>query len=69
MTSPTIGRTPDFRIKATTRPNVMPKRAGVVGAGWLNPDGSISIVLEPFATLSGGDDLIITAFPIDRKSE
>ena len=60
-------RKPDYRIKATTRPNVAPKRAGLIGVGWANEDGSISIKFDPFVTLSGGDDLIITAFPVDNK--
>lgn len=59
-------RKPDFRIKATTRPNVTPKLDGVIGAGWQNEDGSISLKLDPFVTIAGRDDLIITAFPIDR---
>ncbi len=62
-------RSPDYQIKATTRPNIAPKRAGRVGAAWKNEDGSLSIVLDPFVTLVAADDLIITVFPIDRRSE
>lgn len=59
-----IGRKPDYKIKATTRPNVAPKREGVIGCAWVNEDGSLSIKIDPFVTVSGGDDLIITAFPV-----
>ncbi len=58
----TAPRKPDYRIKATTRPNVAPKREGVIGCAWTNEDGSLSIRIDPFVTVSGGDDLIITAF-------
>lgn len=57
-----IPRKPDYKIKAMTRPNVAPKRDGVIGCAWANEDGSLSIRLDPFVTVSGGDDLIITAF-------
>lgn len=60
-------RRPDFRVLATTRPGVIPKRAGVIGAGWQNQNGTVSIKLEPFVTISGADDLIITVFPKDRE--
>lgn len=57
-----MARKPEYRAKATTRPSVEPKRAGVIGAGWKNEDGSISVVLDPFVTLTGADNLIITLF-------
>lgn len=62
-------RRPDYRMKATTRPGVHPHREGVVGAGWRNPDGSVSVKLDPFAVLAGADDLIITLFPMEARSE
>jgi len=59
-------RSPDYQIKAMTRPGSLPLRLGRIGAGWSNPDGSISIKLDPFVVISAADDLIITVFPIDR---
>ena len=52
-----------------TRKGVEPASSGEVGVGWSNPDGSISIRLQPFVVLSAMSDLVITAFPVDQKKE
>lgn len=55
-------RPPEYRLKAL---NKVTNKKGAVGAGWLNQDGSISIVLDSFVVLSGQDDLLITLFKQD----
>jgi hypothetical protein len=35
-----------------------------IGAGWLNPDGSMSIQLNPCVSLTSHDDVVINLFPI-----
>jgi hypothetical protein len=42
-------RKPDFKISAL---NKRTEERGAVGAGWLNENGTISIVLDPFVTLT-----------------
>jgi len=37
--APNTGRTPDYRIKATTRPNVMPRRQFPAWAAWAAHEG------------------------------
>ncbi len=52
--------------KPTHRLRVLNKRTdekGTVGAGWLNPDGSISIVLNQCVTLVQNSEVVITLFP------
>lgn len=44
------GRKPDFRVTAM---NMDTQRKGPVGAAWKNPDGSISMVLDPWVCLQG----------------
>lgn len=59
------GRKPDFRLKAL---NKTTDEKSMVGAGWTNADGSISIDLNAFVVLQGTSDLVLTLFPIgDEK--
>jgi hypothetical protein len=54
-------RMPDYRAKALTKST---GDKGEVGAAWVNPDGSISFVLDPYITLTqNGRDLLVTLFP------
>lgn len=61
---------PDFKpSKPTHRLKVLDKAtnsASEIGAGWLKPDGSISIRLLPCVVLNWKDDVIINLFPIDN---
>lgn len=54
-------------MKPTHRLRVLDKETnqkGTAGAGWLNKDGSISIVLDPCVVLSGDrKNIVITLFP------
>jgi hypothetical protein len=40
-----------------------------VGAGWLNPDGSISISLNPCVNLTKDSNIVIRLFPVKNKEE
>jgi len=61
----TAKRRPDLRLKVRSRTNL--DEQAVVGAAWTNPDGSVSIRLNPGVTLSWNDGLQITAFPSENK--
>ena len=52
---------PDFHLSAIHKPSG--RSAGKLGAGWMNNDGSVSIVLDPCVVLSGNDDISIRLFP------
>lgn len=54
------GRKPEYRIGAL---NKVTEERGRIGAGWVNPDGSISLVFDPFTTVPVGRDYVITMFP------
>ena len=42
---------------------------GKVGAAWSNPDGTISIRLNPFIMLDGSNPkLVLTLFPFDNSN-
>lgn len=61
-----MSRTPDYRVgilnKATDNKN---NRAG---GAWINKDGSISIVLDPFISITQSNrDVLITLFPNNEK--
>ena len=38
-----------------------------VGAGWQEQDGSVSLILDRFTTLSGRDPITLKLFPNDYK--
>ncbi len=57
------GNLPDYRIGVL---NKMTDRRGVIGAGWKNDDGSISLVFNPCVVIDGNNtDLAIRLF--DRE--
>jgi len=39
----------------------------LVGAAWKNPNGSISVKIDPFVILQGGADLLVTLFPVTER--
>lgn len=49
--------------------NKKTQRFTVAGAGWLKPDGRISIALNPCIVLSPDEDLVITLFPVKDADE
>lgn len=57
-----MARKPDYRVGAL---NKRTNAKGRVGGAWLNPNGTISMVLDPFIVLTqeGNNDLLITLFP------
>lgn len=57
---------PDFHVKAKHRTHA--HMNGRVGAGWLNPDGSIAVRLDPFVVLQGSHNLVITLFPVEADT-
>ena len=38
---------------------------GVIGAGWLNEDGSVSLALDPCVVIAATDNVFLTLFPVD----
>lgn len=59
-------RRPDYRAKALNKVNGV---KGEVGAAWTNPDGSISLILDNFVTLTQDGHLLVTLFPADKEKE
>ncbi|MES2367178.1 MAG: hypothetical protein V4563_14975 [Pseudomonadota bacterium] len=60
-------RKPDFRVGAMRKLEGMENK-GNVGAAWLNEDGTIHVVLDPWIHLPRQDgDLLITLFPVKEK--
>lgn len=57
-------RQPDYRVGCLDKSD---ERKGNIGAAWLNTDGTIAIVLDPFVVIQGGKDRLITLFPVAAK--
>lgn len=57
------GRRPTHRLCVKEKNG---KGTTLVGAGWEDADGHISIRLNPCVVLSFADDVIITLFPIEK---
>lgn len=56
-------RLPEYKLKALDK---VTSQKSEVGAGWLNPDGSISIKLNLCVCLWQQANLVLTLFPNDR---
>lgn len=59
-------------VKPTHRLKILNKatneKVNDAGAGWLNKDGSISLVLSSFINFNKVDnDCVLTLFPVDKK--
>ena len=58
-----------YRIETATA--ILVARTGVksakIGAAWTNKDGSISVVLDPFVTVTSSPSVLLTLFPWDEK--
>lgn len=61
-----MSRKPDYRVGAL---NKKTDEKSIVGAAWINPSGSISVTLNAFIRIQGGEDLLITLFPNTDKEE
>lgn len=59
-------RLPDYDVKALNKATDEKSR---IGAAWINPDGSIAVVINPFTVIRGGKDLLITLFPREKDKE
>ena len=57
-------RTPDYNVKVLDKAT---NEKGRIGAGWINEDGSISIVLNTFVVITSSPNLVITLFSNDGK--
>lgn len=61
-----MSRKPDYIIKAL---NKITEERDKIGAAWVNKDGSITIVFNPFVSVPVGIGFLITAFPNKEPSE
>lgn len=57
--------TPDYRLGVLNKDTE--ERASNLGAGWLNDDGSISLVINPYVVLPTGKQYVMTLFPEKPK--
>ena len=56
------GRKPDYNLAALDKETGFKNNR--IGAAWINPDGRISIQLNPFVVLDGTNpNLVVTLFP------
>lgn len=60
----TQGRKPDYNISVLDKTS---GGRGVVGAGWIQEDGSISIKINPCVLLDDDPKLVIRMFPCEEK--
>lgn len=54
---------PDYKISALNKDT---REKGEIGAGWMNPDGSISISFNPFVIVPVGKAFALRLFPTTR---
>lgn len=59
-----MAKKPDLQLKAFNKTTGYGKSSQPVGAGWWNDNGTISIRLNPFITLTAAEDLVLTLFPV-----
>lgn len=55
-----MSRKPDYRVAALDKTT---DEKNNIGGAWLNDDGSIAVVLNPFIVLTARKSLLITLFP------
>lgn len=53
-------RKPDYRLKFL---NKVTEEKGEIGGAWINPDGSITIVLDPKVLIHQTTAEVLTLFP------
>lgn len=58
-------RKPDFRVAAMDKTTDAKNN---IGGAWLNEDGSIAVIIDPFIVLNGSRNLLITLFPNKEPS-
>ena len=62
-----MGNRPDYRIAVLNKEDDRYK--GQIGAAWINPDGRISLVFNPFVVVPVGPQYLISLFPEDYSAE
>lgn len=60
------GKRPTHRLKIL---DVDRDKNGTLGAGWLNADGSISVVVDPGCRVEYNPNFVYTLFPVERKED
>lgn len=60
-----IGRSPEWRLKVLHK---VTGEKSIVGSGWDNPDGSISIRVNLTCVLTNDPNLIFTLFKRDQPT-
>lgn len=57
------GSKPHFRLKALNK--VTGQKSNYLGGAWVNPNGSITLVLDMFVTIPSDPSIVLTLFPAD----
>lgn len=60
-----MSRKPDYIAKAMNK--ATGEKSWRIGCAWHNSDGSVSVKVDPFIVLTGGEDLVVTLFPNEEK--
>jgi hypothetical protein len=56
-------RKPDYILKAMDK---ITNDKGRIGAAWVEEDGSVSVIVDRFAFLSGSENVVLKLFPNDK---
>ena len=59
-----MGGKPHYRVAALDKKT---DDKAPIGAAWVNADGTISVILNPFVTIRADKNLLITLFPEKEK--
>lgn len=59
-----MSRKPDYTLGAMNK--TTDEKNHSAGGAWLNENGTISITLDPFITLTASKSLVLTLFPRDK---
>ena len=62
-----MSRMPEYRLKILNKST--DKRNNDAGAGWVNKDGSISVILNPGIILTDNSDYVYTLFHAKEAKE
>lgn len=59
-----MARKPDYQLSYL---NKTTEEKGVIGCGWQNDNGSISVKLNPLVVMQAGPSVVFTLFPVAGK--
>ena len=62
-----MSRQPDWRLKVFNK--VTEARTATAGVAWNNPNGTISLTLNPAVTLTDNPDLSFILFPYEYQGD